>query len=96
MDLVVLVQLGDELEQVVLRGVGRQAMELALDADLFARLALVADVDFAGRVVADEHGGEAGHDAVVLNELDDLLGELRANLLGQLFAVEDGGGHGGG
>ena len=70
MDGVVLVELGDQLQQVFLRDVGGEAVELALDADFFAGLALVADVDFAGRIVADEHGREAGDDAVVLDELD--------------------------
>ena len=82
-DRLVLVQLGDQLEQLVGRGARRQAVQLAFDADRLARLALVADVDFAGRIVAHEHRGQARHDAVVLNELDHLLGQLRANLLGQ-------------
>ena len=57
-------------------------------------LPLVADVDFAGRVVADQDRGQAGDDAVVLDELDDFLGELGADLLSQFLAVEDGCGHG--
>ena len=73
--------------------VGVEPVELAFDADGFARPAFVADVDFAGRVVAHEDRRQARHDAVVLDELDHLLGELRANLLGQFLAVEDGGGH---
>ena len=74
--------------------IAAQPVQLALDADRLARLALVADVHFAGRIVAHQHRRQARHDAVVLNELDDLLGKLRANLLGQLLAVENGGGHG--
>ena len=94
MDIVGHVERGDQLEQVFLRGAGREAIELALHADLFAGLAFVADVNFAARIVADEDRGEAGNDAVVLDEFDDLLGELGANLLSEFFTVEDGGGHG--
>jgi hypothetical protein len=71
----------------------REAVELTLDADCLAGAALVADIDFTGRVIAHEHGREAGHYAVVLDKLDDLLRELSPQLLRQLFAVEDGGGH---
>ena len=91
----ILIELGHQLEQLLLRRVGRQAVQLALDARRLAGLPLVAHVHFAGRIVAHQHCRQAGHDAVVLNELNHLLGQFRADLLGQLLAVEDRGGHGG-
>ena len=45
--------------------VGAEAVEPALHADFFAVAALVAHVDLAGRIVADEHGGERRRDAAV-------------------------------
>ena len=67
---------------------------MAIDADFLAGLALVADVDLAGRVFAHKHGGEAGDGAVVLDELDDLFGALGADLLSEFLAVEERRGHG--
>ena len=88
-----LFSLATSLQQFFRRCGRVEAVQLAFDADRLACAALVAHVHFAGRIVAHQHGRQARHDAVVLDELDNLLGKLRANLLGQLLAVENSGGH---
>ena len=69
-------------------------MQPAGHADLLAGLALVADVDLAGGIVADQHRGQAGPDAVRAQQLRRLGGDLRLHRLRQLFAVQQHGGHG--
>ena len=59
MDLAVFVEAMNYLEQLAFARLRRQPHELARHADLFASLSLVADIDFAGWVFADEHRGQA-------------------------------------
>lgn len=68
-------------------------MELTIDAYGFARIALVADIDFACRVISYQNCGETRNDSVVLNELDRFFSELGTNLLRQFLTVEDFGRH---
>src|SRR4051812_4374150 len=68
-------------------------MQLTLDPDRLASLALIPHIDFARRIFAHEHRCQTRHDGVVLNELDHLLGQFRADLLRQLLAIENFGGH---
>ncbi len=63
-DAVVGVELFDQRQQLGLRGGVGQAVVEGLHAGLDDRLALVAHIDLARRVLADQHDGEAGGDAV--------------------------------
>src|SRR5947209_2685627 len=62
-------------------------------ADLLTRLPLVADVDMAGRIVADEDGCQAGLGFTGGGPLGDRGGDLGLHGLGEGFAVEQSGGH---
>ena len=55
---------------------------MPLDAQPFAGLPLIANVHFAGRVIADQHGRQARNNAIVLDELGNLFGQLGLNLPG--------------
>ena len=74
-DRVVGVQLRDELEQLRLARLLRQAQVACLDPDLERRLVLAPDVDVRGRIVADEHGREPDR----AREHRHLGRDLRAN-----------------
>ena len=54
-----------------------------------AGVPLVAHIDFAGRIVADQHGGQAGDDAVVFDEVGDFFCQLRLDLSAQRLAVQN-------
>ena len=77
-----IMQLLDELDELLLRGIGRQSLVDGTDPHIVRRLVLQPDVDLGRGVVADEHGREA-HVA----ELSDLLLQLRADLAGDRGAV---------
>ena len=56
-------------------------------------LALVADVDLAGGVVADEHNRQSGYDPAFVPEPGNIASQLFADLLGQGFPIEERRGH---
>ena len=60
---------------------GYPSNELAT-ADLLAGLPFVADVDLAGGIVADQHGGQPRPDASLLDELGHAAGQLGLHGLG--------------
>ena len=65
----------------------------AFHADALARLPLVANVNFTGRIGADEHRGEAGNGGVVLDEFGDLDGDLALNCPRERFSIQQLSGH---
>src|SRR4029079_4639516 len=85
---VVRVELGNRLEQLVLRQVGRQLEVARVHTGLGRRLLLQIDVDVRRRVVADQNGGEP-----YASELGDGSGHLLAHLRAERLAVDEGGGH---
>ena len=89
---VVAVQRAHQVEEVAVGRGGGQSEDAALDAHAGARLDLVADVNVGGRVVADEHGGEAGADAFVA-ECAYVTGGLVKDCGGDRGAVDQGSGH---
>ena len=84
------VQLGDEREQLVLRGLGRELVVERLDAGLATGLLLVPDVDRRRGILADEHRRETDRPI----ELGDLAADLLAHALGERLPVHERGSHG--
>ena len=64
MDARIGVQLGDQRQQFILSRFDRQAVGVGPHPGLQRRLALVADIELAGGVFADDDDGQAGLDAV--------------------------------
>jgi hypothetical protein len=92
MHLLVVVQAGEEGQQLLLRRAGAQVMVPGADPDLGACLVFRGDVDLRGGIVADEDRGEARGDAGG-GERPDPPGDLRADLCGYRLAVDDLGAH---
>ena len=67
---------------------------LAGHADALAALALVADVNLAGRIFANEDRGQTRSNSRFRFESGDAVSQLSLKLRGERFAVEDFGGHG--
>ena len=87
------VELGDELEQHLLgRVLGKLVLE-RLHADLDGLRGLVAHVDLACRILADEHHGEPGREAVLRLEPCHVGGDVGAHLGGNCLAVDEVGSH---
>ena len=83
------VQLVDQLEQIGLAGLGRQSDDVAVHAGRSDGVLLVADVDPARRVVADQHDRQPRDDPRVDPELQHFEGQLFANPLRQAFSIEN-------
>src|SRR6185437_15413234 len=64
-----------------------------LEADGLGDFALVADIDFARGVVADEHRRKSRNDAVIRFQLRRLGGDAHAQFRGEGLAVNDGCAH---
>ena len=64
MDLGVRVQLGDQVQQLGLRRRLRQRMLERGHANLDGLLRLIADIDLAGRIGADQHDRQSGGQVV--------------------------------
>ena len=86
----------DQREQLYLRGAFRQVVGPGEEADLFAVLALVRDIDLGGRIAADQDHRQAGNAQALLAALGDALGYLLAEAGGDRFAVDQFCGHVGG
>ena len=69
--------------------------DVAVHPGGLAGVLLVADVDLAGRVVADEDDGQAGHDPRHLAEPSHLARRLLPQRPGQCFSVKKDRWHGG-
>ena len=52
--------------------------------------AALANVDVAGGVLAHKHDRQAGYGGIVLDEVDDLFGNLRSDLPGQRLSIKNG------
>ena len=87
-DLVVRVQLGDGREHLLLGGRLGEPYVMGADARLRRGLVLEPDVDLRGRVLADEHGGQAEP-----TELLDLAGDLGADARRERLPVHERCGH---
>ena len=83
-DRIVGVELGDEVEDVALGRVGREAVVARVDPRLVRCLVLAPDVDVGGRIVAHENRREAHG----LPERAHVLRDLGANLQRQRLPVD--------
>ncbi|KAF1858236.1 hypothetical protein Lal_00014736 [Lupinus albus] len=88
------VQRGDTVEQRLFREVGLVFFQHRVEAHVAARLDLVAHVDVAGGIVADDDHGQAGLVAGG-GEGGGARGDVGAQLLGKFDSVDQLGGHGG-
>ncbi len=84
----VVVQAVDQRQQFFLGGAGGKIVGLGEEADLFAVLALVRDIDLRGGVGADQDHRQAGDAQALLAALVDALGNLLAEAGGDRFAVD--------
>lgn len=87
------VELVDEGQEIGLRGGCRKESEAALESGFFAGKAFVFDVDSAGGIFPDEDGGEVGGDTRRLFERGDISCDFLPFIGGDLFAVNNSGGH---
>ncbi len=85
----IVVEALDQRQQLGLRGLGRQAVGLGMHARGGGLLALAADIDLAGGVLADQHHGQARRQAVLGLQGRDLGGDLLAKLGREGLAVDD-------
>ena len=69
--------------------VGRKPVLPGIHPDFDRLLRLVGDIDFARRVFADQHDGEAGRQAMLRLKLLHRLGDADAQALGIGLAVDD-------
>ena len=93
MDRRVGVEPGDQVQELTQAGVSWKFVQPAGHADLFARLALAADIDLAGRVVADQDRGQPRPDAVGLDKFPDGGGRFFLHRLSKFFPVEQSSRH---
>ena len=93
-DRVVRVQAFDQLGQLRLRGRGGQVVADRNDSAFLAGRALVADIDLGCVVVAYQDDRQARSPPSTGRELIRSLAYFAADVLGDLFSVDDRGGHG--
>ncbi len=87
MDRVVLVEGRDEVEDLLLRYVGRQRVLQRMEAAGFRRAFLVADVDLARRVFTDDDDRKPGLDTVIARQRRRLFRDFLRQLGRFGFAV---------
>ena len=85
----VVVQLLHEGEQRLLVGFRRQLVLEGFQSGFDGRPALVANIDLARRILADQHDGEAGRQAVFRLQDGDLPADGLAEPGGKGLAVDD-------
>ena len=87
------VELADQRQQFGFAHRIRQTMIERAHAGFDGLLALVAHVDGARRILADQHDREARHEAVLARQPRDFGADLRAQRLRDGLAVDDACGH---
>ena len=83
------IQFGDETEQVCLRRVDVQPVLETFHAAGDRLFRLVADIDLAGGILADQHDREAGRQAVILFQTANRDGDAGAQCFREGLAVDD-------
>ena len=89
----IVVQLIDQAQDFLFRGVGRQVVVARFNAGVFAAAALVPDVDLRCRVAADQNDGQARSWNALLGARIDLLADLAPNIGGNFLSVYELSGH---
>ncbi|MCY1431460.1 hypothetical protein D9M71_474280 [compost metagenome] len=84
----VVIEAVDQLGQGLLRGFAGQVERLRNEADLFAVLALVRDIDLGGGVGADQDHCQARRTQALLATLHDTLSDLLAQAGGDSLAID--------
>jgi len=79
------VQRAYQLEQIILRNIRRQSVLERGHARGLRLGMLAADIDFAGRIVADQHDREPRRQAMLTLDPCDLVGDAGAQLRGNGF-----------
>ena len=87
------VELIDRRQQLALAGTGRQPKHASVHPHFPTGVLLVADIDRACGIIANEHDGEARHALMLSLQLGYLEGNLLAYPLGQSFSIELRSGH---
>ena len=83
----------DQCQQFGSGGIGRQSVLERRHAGPLRLGVLAADIDFAGRIVADQYHCEPGRQAGLALDAGDLAGDADAKLRGNGFSIDDAGRH---
>ena len=89
MHLPVVVEAAHFAQHRVFAGIFRQRNMRGMKAQRFRRLALVADIDFARRIAADENSRQSRHETVFRFKLCRLLADARAQACRERLSVDD-------
>ncbi len=92
-NIVVIVQVGDELKHVVGGSVGWRKVKPMGHAELLAGSDFVFDINVGGGILTNENRSKAGTNALGV-KAGDVLFELRENFVANFQAIEDLRGHG--
>jgi hypothetical protein len=92
-DVVVIVEVGDELKHVVGRNVGGRRVKPMGHAELFASSDFVFDVDVRRGILTDKNSGETGTNTLGV-EAGNIVFELSENFVADFQTVESLSGHG--
>ncbi len=92
-DIVVIIEIGDELKHVVGGSIGGRGMKPVGHAELFARSDFAFDVDVRRGILADKNGGETRANPLRV-KAGNVLFELGKNFVADFQTVESLSGHG--
>ncbi len=81
------IHLGNQFEQIALRHIGRQAMLDTGHACRFRCLALAADIDLTGRILADQHDRQCGFRHTGCDQIGNSTGDMFANGCRRRFSI---------
>lgn len=94
-DFRVRIQLVDQFRQLLLAGIRRKVVIKSLNSDFAAGLALVAYIHGRCRIFADQDDGQSRARMARSHPRFNAYGQVVQQSLGDAFAIEDTGGHGG-
>ena len=86
----VVVEFVDQIQELLGRGIGRHAGQLAGDAGAFASTFFVAHVDLAGGIFADQNGDQLRWLVAGGNKVSNVLLDFGLDVFGNLLSVDNG------